>query len=294
MSDDPYKRGRALLAKALKECEIPERAGEDTEPRFGGQNVCWEVVGNDVRIVFSYYHAGAGSVHCSISLGHLAIQTAQGFPKYREAVDALNDALRYLESSVSVLLPTTHLKLLRRVFNLKVWTQFDKNIRKDWLAALDQLSQPSADRREQAEKKFSAERDWRGGSTPRLEKEKRKSLHVEYDAIYQAAKPIKKDYDATFSRFEEARRRSGYNPKQWQEFWVKYASEMYQHDPAFLFLFANQDNPSASEIAYRQLALDTGHTRSYIESLVLDSRKKAGKSKRSKKPTKKRIVKQRH
>ncbi len=101
-------------------------------------------------------------------------------------------------------------------------------------------------------------RDWHGGSEARLKKEVRRSLHVQYDEIYETAKIIKRDHDAALLRFDKAHRRSGYKPAQWQEFWVKYASELYEYDPAFVSLFTNQDNPSASEVAYRQLSADTG------------------------------------
>jgi len=282
MSDDQFapERGQALLVQAFKHCEIPERADNQSPPP---SNIYWESVNSDIRVVFSYYRAG--SVYCSISLNHLATRAAEGFADDQEAIDALIDALKYLESTVSVLLPTTHHKLLRRVFNLKVRRRTSKEQQKGWIALLEQLTPAFSDSRGEMEKQLAAERDWRGGSEARLKKEERQSLHIQYDEIYETSKVIKRDHDTAFLRFDEAHRRSGYTREQWGEFWVKYASELYGYDPAFLSLFANQDNPSASEVAYRHLSVSTGHTRSYVERLVLESRKEAGKPKRRRKPT---------
>lgn len=181
---------------------------------------------NDIQIGFLYYHAGAGSVSCSISLGHLATQTAQGFADDEEAIEALVDALKYLESAVSALLPTTHHKLLMRVFNLRVRPGSDKEVQKGWIKLLEQLEPAPSDKRAQIEKKLAAERDWRGGSDARLKEDERRSLHIQYDDLYKTAKLIKKDHDATSTRFAESHRRHSYLPEQWQEFWGKYAKRL--------------------------------------------------------------------
>lgn len=172
MSDDQslVERGRYLLGQAFQRCEIPERSGDECPPKlFGGGNIYSETTDNDIGIVFSYYHPSAGSVHCSISLKHLAHQTAQSFAGDEEAIEALVDALNYLESSVSTLLPATHHILLRRVFNLSVRPKTDKEQQKAWIAILDKLSPAHSKRRTEIEKKLAAERDWRGGSDPRVE-----------------------------------------------------------------------------------------------------------------------------
>ena len=287
MSDiDPLiERGRNLLGEAFKRCEIPERSDDNYRLNFFGRNIYSEKTDNDIGIAFSYYHPGAGSMSCSISLRHLATQTARSFPEDEEAIEALVDALKYLESAVSALLPVTHHKLLRRMFNLKVRPKTDKEQQKAWIALLEQMTSAYSDSRAEMERKLAAERDWRGGSDARLKDGERRSLHTDYDDLYETAKVIKKDHDATSIRFAESHRRHSYLPEQWQEFWGKYANDLYEHDPAFLMLFASQDNPSASEVAYRHLAATKGHTRSYIERLVLESRKEAGKPKRREKPT---------
>src|SRR6266403_1989400 len=109
MPDEQFadERGQALLIQAFEQCEIPERTSDESPPR---SNIYWENVNSDIGVVFSYYRVG--SVHCSISLRHIATRTAEGFPDDQEAIDALVDALKYLESVVSVLLPITQHKLL--------------------------------------------------------------------------------------------------------------------------------------------------------------------------------------
>jgi len=124
--------------------------------------------------VFSSFQPGAGRVRCSISLIRLATQAAQAFADDNEVIDALVDALKYLESTISFLLPTTHHKLLRRVFNLRVRQRAPKEEQKAWTALLEQLTPAFTDRRGEMEKKLAAERDWRGGSEARLKKEERR------------------------------------------------------------------------------------------------------------------------
>jgi hypothetical protein len=56
MPDDqsPFERGRALLAQAFEQCEIPEQSGdEENPPRFGGRHIFSKTLGNDIGIVFS-------------------------------------------------------------------------------------------------------------------------------------------------------------------------------------------------------------------------------------------------
>lgn len=188
------ERGRSLLSQAFQRCEIPEGKDDEHSSPFGDGNIYYKTVGNETEIVFSYYHMGAGSVYCSISLGHLAIQTAQGFQDDEEAIEALVDALKYLESSVSVLLPTTHHKLLRRVFNLKGRPRTDKEEQKAWIALLEQLTPAFSDRRSAMERKLAAERDWRGGSDPRVDvsDEQCRTLSADYPTLLQHWQKVSK------------------------------------------------------------------------------------------------------
>lgn len=118
----------------------------------------------------------------------------------------------------------------------------------------------------------------RGGSAAKLTEEIRTSLYEYYDDILLVAKPIKKDYNDTFKRFDESRPR-GYNFEEWQQFWINHATGLYHdYDKDFLTLFADQDHPSASEVAYRWLAYRTGRKKSYVERLVKQTRKDAGKA----------------
>jgi len=270
------ERGRSLLSQAFQRCEIPEGNDDEHPARFGDGNI-YRKVGNEIEIVFSYYHMAAGSVYCSISLGHLAIQTAQSFEDDEEAIEALVDALKYFESSISALLPTTHHKLLRRMFNLRVRPKTNREQQKGWIKILEQLELTPSDKRTEIEKKLAAERDWRGGSEARLKEDERRSLHTQYDTLHEVARAAKKDYNVTLKRFAKSRAAKGYSRREWRNYWSKHVAENYPAEMLkdFLELFSNTDSPSASEVAYVKLSKRTRHKRSYLPQLVADSRKAA-------------------
>jgi len=189
------ERGRSLLAQALKQCEIPERNGTEYPRLFGGGNVYSESTDSDIGIVFSYYHPGAGSLSCSISLKHLAFQTAQSFADDAEATEVLVDALKYLESTVSELLPTMNHNILRRVFNLRIRPRADQEEKEGWIKILDQLSPAHSKRRMEMERKLAAERDWRGGSDPRVDvsDEQCRTLSADYPTLLQHWQKVNKN-----------------------------------------------------------------------------------------------------
>jgi hypothetical protein len=107
MSEDqsPLERGRELLSHAFKRCEIPKQSSRKY-PKFG-RNIYWQTTGSDIAIIFTQYHSGAGAVYCSISLGHLAKQAADSFADDEEAIAALVDVFKYLESIASTLCGTS-------------------------------------------------------------------------------------------------------------------------------------------------------------------------------------------
>ncbi|HEX8458985.1 MAG TPA: hypothetical protein VF656_16950 [Pyrinomonadaceae bacterium] len=130
----------------------------------------------------------------------------------------------------------------------------------------------------------------RGGSEAKLTGEIRTSLHEYYDDIHLMTRPIKKDYNNTFKRFEESRRHTGYKFEEWRQFWINHAKAFYPDlDEDFLASFAETDHPSASELAYRWLSHRGCGKRSYVETLVKKSRKAAGKT-RPRKGTMKKAV----
>ncbi len=277
------KRALTLLAQALQQSDIQERNEENQFPRLFGPTVAyWESpYEGEIKVTFSTAYWGSGSLRCSISLTELAVYAANLFSDDdAKVVKALADLLEYLRTTLSLLLPTASQDLLARSVNLVIQPHHEllKGARS---LLLDPMISSLENRVKETAKRLRAERG-RGGSTARLEPNKRRSLHVQYDEICKIARPIKKDYDATFKRFDESHRRGGSTWEQWQEFWGRYSIDLYRHDAAFLLLFAAPDEPSASEVAYRQLAAQTGHTPSYVETLVLKSRKEAGVLKRRK------------
>src|SRR5687768_401265 len=101
MPDDDFERGFPLLIQALNQAGIPEQGESRPKAPFAGPTVYWQNTNADIEVVFSCVHPGSGRLKCSVSLGHLAIQTAQSFKDDQEVIDALVDALNYLKSALS-------------------------------------------------------------------------------------------------------------------------------------------------------------------------------------------------
>lgn len=112
----------------------------------------------------------------------------------------------------------------------------------------------------------------RGGSAPRLPDDERMSLHTQYDILHNLAKRIKRDYNAELKRFAQSRKAKGYSRKEWRDHWLRHATYPSELTDMCV-LFANQDNPSASDVAYSLLSTSTGYKRSYLQRLVASSRK---------------------
>jgi len=279
------ERSERLLLQALEKSDI-EEASETNQlpPLLGGTTVVyWRKTANDdIEIVLNSSHWFAGSLKCSITLGNLADSAIRYFPNDADAVSTLVEVLAYLRGNVSLLLPETRQGIFLRRYNLAISKIAMKDLAEAQLELVESIITPqmieATARFTEMNKRLRAEPK-RGGSKARLEHRQRQSLHEQYDEVQQIAKPVRKSYVTTFNIFETTHSRSGYNWEQWQEFWIKYATELHGHEAEFLLLFAERDNPSASEIAYRWLAAQTGHTRSYVETLVIRSRKEAGKSK---------------
>lgn len=111
----------------------------------------------------------------------------------------------------------------------------------------------------------------RGGSKGKLEVSTRRSMHAQYDEILQIGKAIKRHYNEVFRTFDKSRQT--YKRETWEEFWLSHAKALYDYNPDFLSLFSELGDPSASDVAYKWLALHTGHSLSYIKRLVIQSRK---------------------
>ena len=283
------ERSERLLLQALEESDIVNETNW-LPPLLGGTtSVYWRKVANDdIEIVLNSSHWFTGTLKCSITLGHLAENAIRYFPKDADAVSTLIEVLAYLRGNIDLLLPETRQGIYLRKHNLKSKKRAEKGMADIELATIELIESTitplmgeAIARFTEMNKRLRAEPK-RGGSKARLEHQQRQSLHDDYDEVLRIAKPVRKSYLTTLKTFKTTHSRSGYKWVEWQEFWVKYATELTGHEAEFLSLFAEQDNPSASEIAYRWLVAQTGHTRSYVETLVIKSRKEAGKSKRQK------------
>jgi hypothetical protein len=287
---DP-KRVGSLLLQSLQESGIGEKHSEIDLPSTirADTFAYWQTINDDdIEVVFLAAH-WAGQLRCSVSLISLATHAAQIFRDDAKAVSALVDALKYLKTTMFLLLPITTQDMLVRAINLHPLLKSSKRkieaLRKLRELVQDPMISDFRKRITRTAKQLRAEKISSGGSETRLSKTERQILHTKYNAIYKIAKEIRTHHNTTLERFDQRHRRSGWNWEDWEEFWGRYAGDLYEHDAEFLLLFANQDRPSASEVAYRRLAAQTEHTRSYVERLVLKARKEAGIPKRRKKQT---------
>lgn len=283
MPEDNEHKERALklLTQALQEAGIEERNSQRLT-FFGKTDVYYRTESNNyIEVEFYSVQMFTGHMRCTLGLRHLSEETARMFPNDAEAVATLVAMLNYLKNVTSGILTATAHKLFERRRNItfKSLSAYQrKNIRdaeREFQASiLASIDDSYVEKQRDWEKEFRGI-EGRGGSAPKLGASDRRSLHKQYDDVHRLAKPIKKAYNTTFKSFAASRRQTGYNWSDWQEFWIKYAGELYDRETEFLVLFASQDNPSASEIAYRWLAAKTGHTVAYLRRLVTAARKKA-------------------
>lgn len=113
----------------------------------------------------------------------------------------------------------------------------------------------------------------RGGSISLLPQADRAELHVRYDKLHALAKQIKRAHREQFKKYQRERGARGYTLKLWQQNWRDYVMKHYSGVEDFAMIFASIESPSASDAAYQTLAEQTGHKRSYIETLVIKARK---------------------
>jgi|SRR5215213_1134232 len=287
MPDDKEHEQRALklILQALQEAGIDERDSPSYMP-FGNTDAYYRKDKyNNVQVEFSQVKMFSGDLRCTLGLNYLSQETARLFPDDAEALATLIAMLNYLKDVASKILPDTAQKLFqrRRNFTFKSLSAYqrkniraaERELRASLLASVDHRY---VQKQRDWEKEFRAV-EGRGGSGAKLRASDRRSLPGQYDDIHKTAKPIKKAYRATFKTFEASRQRKGYQWSEWQEFWIKYAVDLFGGDTDFLSLFCEKDSPSASEVAYRWLAAKTGYKVAYLSRLITAARKKAQSNK---------------
>lgn len=276
--ESPYDaRVRSLLLDALAKADIPHRSKHTPRNPFSSTNFYWEDAPNDVVITYMSNRLGGGRLRCSLDIMELASRAAELFHDDQEATSALVDILDYLKTTISLILPMTHVGMIKRAENLYRRSVKPRSRLTDSAisALFEQMTPAFTDSREASEKRLRAERSRRGGSEPKLPEYERKSLHAQYDALHTVAKIIKKDYEAKLKLFAKKRAAKGYSHKEWRDHWIESADIYPDVFKNFVAIFAHEDRPSASDVAYIVLAEQTGHKRSYLPRLIADSRKSA-------------------
>jgi len=271
-------RARSLLLKALQQAEIEEHVGNPPVAPVNGTNVYWREAFGEIELQFYCLRPGAGRMKATISMLQMARRVMDfSYDDDSAVISTLVDVLDYLKATVSLTLTMTEVGIIKRAENLYLRSARSRErLHKGAISALfEQLTPAYSDYREASEKRLRGERDRRGGSQAKLPESERNTLHEQYDALHKHSKIVKKDYDAKLRDFAKRRKARGYSHKEWRDHWMKDSQNYPAEIQKYLEMFAEIDSPSASDIAYRILATQTGHTRKYVERLVLESRKAA-------------------
>jgi len=281
MTDSLYSKDEELEARARRILiEALKRAGIEKYEHHSRQGFCdayWWISSSikEIEVTISAIHYGWLSL--SLFPQSLASNLLQFRSNDEQATAALADALTYIKSITQQLLLETHQLLIARQYNSLIKRKQTSDI--DLKAAYDFLAKPLREEieknRKKIEKQLAGELQTRGGSNPKLPPDQLKTLYKQYDGLKNLARKIKSDYNKTLKRFARDRASRGYSRKQWVTRWRSYCEEQYKDETLreFAMLFAHPDEPSASIVAYQQLAKITGHKASYLSTLVTESRK---------------------
>jgi hypothetical protein len=281
MTDSLYSKDEELEARARRILiEALQRAGiEEYEhhSREGFSDAYWWISSSvqEIEVTISAIHYGW--LKLSLFPQSLASNLLQFRSDDEQATAALADALTYIKSITQQLLLETHQLLIARQYNLLVRRKQSSDI--DLKAAYDLLGKPLREaiekNRKKMEKQLAGELQTRGGSSPKLPTDQLKTLHKQYDGLKNLARKIKSDYNKTLKRFARERASRGYSRRQWIKRWRSHCEEQYKDETLreFAMMFVHPDAPSASNVAYQQLARITGYKASYLSTLVTDSRK---------------------
>jgi len=284
MSDpDPNtERARRLSAQALQEAGVLTYEDSKLISIFSGTIVYWQHKGDDIEITFRTWGLFSDRIKVSISFHWISEHVARSFPNDAEAIRMLVAVLDHIKATTSELMPEVFQAMITRRMNRLA--DSIPEIGEFWSSKWNKPVSLDIDKRRA--KRLKELRGERRQRKTWLEKTRRAKQHEVYDRLFEIAKSIKPYYDDLHRRYNKEHSQQTVPFEQWQSFWIDHAVQFYEYEKDFLALFADQDEPSASELAYRHMATDTRHSRSYIEKIVRKSRQEAGKTKRRKRTSK--------
>lgn len=268
---------RALLLEAFTRLNIPPK-GVTLEGSNFLSTTHWEETPLErINLIFSSWNFGAGHLSCSIEVSELVDRVLDVIADPADALATVLDICEYFKCVMFTLLPMTHHNVITRASNRNEKFLATYRTATNFQDFFEQVLLTLHDQREVLEHKLrGTPKRKRGGSDPRLEPEKRNTLHEQYDGVHKLTKKIKRDYNLVLKAFAKKRGARGYTLEMWQTEWSRHCADTYAPElQELLVLFADIDNPSASEVAYAFLAQLMGHSKSYLVTLVTDSRKRA-------------------
>jgi hypothetical protein len=187
--DAHVRRALSILAQALQEAKIKKRNNlKPVTALFGGTEIYWQQVDDDdIELQLNYLRWGGNRLHASILLKGMASQVESLFLDDAEAVKALVDSLKYIQDTISGLLPHIHQDLLVRATNMQVKRltlspedhQSLKRIRETVIRPMDSAHDA---RRKEMKKRLRAEQIGSGrpkGSTKPIEKKAQEAAKFE-------------------------------------------------------------------------------------------------------------------
>lgn len=274
---------RDLLLTAFAKLEIHHQDVPPPITKSLLSRIYWrENSTGDIELVFSRWGLGIGRVECSIEATSMAQRVVDALKTHDAALNALVDVCEYWQAIIFTLLPGTHQHILKRTENMLI-ARSDYKPNPGWHALFEMMQGAFVDSRATMEARLRADPPTpptkpkrRGGSKSRLEPEKRNRLYEQYDGVHKLTKKVKREYNLALKSFARKRGARGYNLKTWQAEWTRHCADAYAPQlQELLALFADMNNPSASDVAYTFLAQLMGHSKSYMVTLVTDSRKRA-------------------
>jgi hypothetical protein len=174
--DANAQRAQRLFIQALQVAQIEERNDGNQFPGFvGGISVYWQKIGDDIELEFNCIKWWSGRLRTSISLKGVAEQVARLFHDDADAVQALVDSLKYIQATISELLPRINQELIARSFyslNKTALSANDRRVLKNLRTTIiEPVNLAFEERRKELVRQLRAEQGqrWHGGSEPEID-----------------------------------------------------------------------------------------------------------------------------